>query len=279
LPRDEPWFLRDYDAIRARLVETLEGSGARLALDALGEEPTHMWETPNPNNRPIPGLWLQRERQSDFQRRLSGDMNAMDTLNRLAGMGVSGGRSGGPRVVERGETVWLCYQMQWRSRIAQSRVLIERALRPIANPEGKILSAMAEAHRLLLLAKEIADQTEPVFLRTDKIRPPEHLLLGLAEAPEYFARLEQERLWASVIGAPSEGTPETLGRASAFGAFAVIMHALASHAFDEQELGEMIAHLVRATLGLAVNDYRGVVHRRDVFLTLRGREVIRRQRR
>jgi hypothetical protein len=98
-------------------------------------------------------------------------------------------------------------------------------------------------------------------------------------APEYFARLEQERLWDSVIGAPSEGTPETLGKSSAFGAFAVIMHALASHAFEEQELGEMIANLVRASLGLAIDDHRAVVHRRDVFLTLRGCEVMRRQKR
>jgi hypothetical protein len=281
-------LLTDYQGTRGHLVETLAGlDDARVALDSLGQEPTPALERLNPNNRPIPGLFLpngspisQRDRMFNFEQRLKNDRAAMDAINRLAGMTLSGGRAGGPRVVDRSVTVWLCYQMQWRSAIAEGRVRIEKALRPIAAPEGKVRRAMAEAHRLVLLAAQIADQTDLVFPCTDLIRPPKHLLLGLAEAPEYFARIDQGRLWVPVIGAVSEGTPETLSKDSVFGAFAVVMHALASHAFEEQELSEMIADLARASIGVDIgDDYRAVVHRRDVFLELRGHKVIRRQER
>jgi hypothetical protein len=280
LPR-ELSFLKDYHAIRGLLerdLKRLDAPVGVVGLDSLGQEPTRMWETPNPNNRPIPGAWLQRARLENCARRLWDSTRARDALNRLAGLGVWGHRTG-PRVVDRSVTIWLCYQMQWRSRIAEARVALEKAEKKIADEEGKTRRAVAEVLRLATLADEMADETELVFLRKDGIRPPANLRSGLAEALEYLERIERDRLWVSVIGAVSEGTAETLGKDSAFGAFAVVMHALAGHAFKEQELGEMIADLVHVSIDLDIDDYRAVVRRRDTFLSLRGREIIRRQKR
>jgi hypothetical protein len=259
-------LFEEYPFLHARIERALKGRDEQAALDTLGHEIAPEWEIPNPNNRPIPGYWLQRHRIDGFAIDIWNNERSRDALNELAGITMLG--QTGECVVRRNVTLYLAYQMQWRSRIAVERVGAEKAGRQIvALKKGKIPGSLTELRRFVTRVNRIVGVVELTYNCNDPIRPPDALLRNLEEALAYLAMFERDkpRLWPGVIGAPGEGTDEELGKGSALGAFAAIMRALAGKAFTDERLAGLVADLAGAALGMKL-DYEAVIYRRSVFL-------------
>jgi hypothetical protein len=265
---DEYSLLDDYSSLHGVVAQALKDRDARSALDSLGHEVAPEWETPNPNNRPIWGLGLQRARLTNFAIWLTGDEDAHNAIFTL----MDG------RVMTRPVILYLGYQMQRRAEIATKRVEAERSLREVAVPTGKVIKSIEELRGPIAQMRNLTALSMPVFNRLDPARPSDDVMRGIEALSTYVAQFEPGKpvFYTSVIGTATKGTADELGKASGLGAFAVIVHGLAGKTFKEEELDQLIASIASQALRMRV-DHRAVFHRRDVYLKARGQEIIRRR--
>jgi hypothetical protein len=167
--------------------------------------------------------------------------------------------------------------MQQRVKIATERVGAERNIRRIAvrKTSGTLT---IEIHSAVLRMKNVADLSETVFNRVDPSLPSDDIVRGLKAFPEYFAQFEPDRSpsYPPIIGSPKEGADDALGEASALGAFAVVVSALAGRTFSDEKIGGMVADIGGAILGVEL-DWRAALRRRDVFLEARGQPLMKRR--
>jgi hypothetical protein len=258
--------LDTYNSMHGRVELLLKSRGMQWALDTLGHEPTLMWEVHNPNNLPLWGPEIQRQRLFDHLRGVHGGARS-DAVLGLA------------KFTSRAMVEYLAYQMRRRGEAAVERIRVERRMRFVADPHRRIVKATRELAVLIVRARQASDLTQPSYSREDPIRPPDDVMRGVVEAlPKYLALFEpgQPLFFPPILGTKGEGTDDVLGKGSALGAFAVIIHALAQKRFREEDLNKMIAAVASATLGMEFNA-RAVRHRRDVFLKARGQPSLRRQ--
>ena len=271
--RDELLLSENYDQVGELIRRRFTERGEAVALDTLGHEPTPTWVFPNPNNSPIWGPFLKRERLADFVRKLW--LRERDVFNALGGIHSKATES--MRIEGRAMVGYVAYQMVVRVQVAKDRVGAERALRQTAL--SKAMGVMTQLRNDLARMQRVADVVEPFFNRADPARPSNEAMRGLEEAMDHLARFGPGKpvLYASILGTPTEGAEETLGRDAGLGAGIVLLHALSGNAFTVDRTDKMIAALAGAALGVNLSA-EAVRRRRDAFLIARGQEPLRRQR-
>jgi hypothetical protein len=263
-------LLDDYSGLPLVVEGLLRDAGAAEALDALGSEPTLLMESPNPLNRPMPGLALQRERLLDAARRISDDEEALDSLNAFAKATRTP-----PAAL-----YWLGYQASVKAGIAGRRVRVERDIQRIiagvaAGPLtslNDIYATLNDFQSLLKRAEASANETEPSFNRKDPIRPPAALINGVEIAPGWLGQFDDPHspLWRFILGVSWRGTEQSLSVDAGVGALGVVMLGLGGVKVSEAKCDETTAAIASAVLRIGGLGPRDAHRRRLTFVAERG---------
>jgi hypothetical protein len=212
-------------------------------------------------------LELRRQRLLDFEQQISRDEGANEALDALEQC---------TRAL-REELKYLAYQTRRRTQVAHGRIEVDRDLCAVV--AGKATGGLASLNRidkrmeafgkLLLRAEHIADGSEPLYNRSDPVRPP---WSGAAiDAILVYLKQFEKPTWPTVIGAPGRGVALELAEGSALGALAVIVQGLAGAERVEDRVFPDVAKLAGAGSVLNRNwTARTVRDRRDIFLRERG---------
>jgi hypothetical protein len=265
------FLIRDYDelgqSLSKRLREQRAGPGVREALDALGCDPPIAYHAGPPSKAPVDGLELRRQRLMDFDEKIRHDDNATKALDRLE------------RYALREELKCLAYQARRRGQIAFARIGVDRDLCAVATGKAtgglallnRIDKRMEALDKLLLRAERIADGSEPLYNRSDPVRPPRPSSAAIDAILAYLQQFAAPT-FPPIIGAPGHGVALELAAGSALGALAVIMQGLAGAERVEDRVFPDVAKLAGA--GSVLNrkwTARTVRDRCDIFLRERGR--------
>jgi hypothetical protein len=258
------FLIRNYDELGQSVAERLRRrGGARDALAALGHDPPYAYYV-QPGKKPIDGLELRRQRLLDFERNVSNDRDANEAFDALE------------QYAPREELKYLAYQTRRRVQVARPRIDVDRDLNAVA--AGKATGELASIDKrlealgkLLLRAAHIADGSEPLYSRSDPVRPPAGAAISISAVLAYLKQFERPT-FPPIIGAPGHGVAVELAECSALGALAVIAQGLAGMERVEDRVFPHIASLAGAGSVLGRNwTARTIRDRRDIFLRERGR--------